>query len=107
MTLTARAHPEAVAELDAAIAWYDQGGQGRGYSFEAAYDETLDRCLLWPGSGVPYLLDGRDEEVRTVKVAKSSYRIVYFVHGETLWVVAVARESRKPGYWKDRFPDLS
>lgn len=106
MTLTALAHPEAVNELDAAISWYDQGGQGRGDKFETAYDEALDRCLIWPESGTLCLLGDHDEEVRTAKVAKSSYRIVYFVHDETLWIVAIAHEGRRPGYWKDRLSDL-
>ena len=106
MTLTVRAHPEAAEELDAAIAWYDQGGQGRGEKFEAAYDDVIDRCLTWPESGASYPLDDQDVVVRTAKVARSSYRIVYFVDGKTFWVVAVAHQRRRPGYWKDRLAGL-
>jgi hypothetical protein len=102
VTLSVRAHPEAVEELDAAIAWYDQGGQGRGDRFAAAYDAAIDRCVMWPESGVEYQVDAPDVAVRTARVARSAYRVIYFVEDGVLWVVAVAHERRRPGYWRDR-----
>lgn len=47
MRLVVQVHPEAAEELDAAIAWYDQGGQNRGVAFEAAVDDVIERCLEW------------------------------------------------------------
>ena len=104
MTFSLAVHPEAAAELDDAIAWYDQGGQGRGQEARATVDQVLDRCLVWPESAPVYPLDQDDVVVRTAGVARSPYRIVYFVEHETLNVVAMAHGRRRPGYWRDRLP---
>lgn len=54
-----RIHPEAADELDAASAWYDQGGQNRGLAFEADVDAIIDRSLAWPKSAArPAVLGG-------------------------------------------------
>lgn len=102
MTLGVRVYPEAADELDAAIEWYEQGGVGRGEKFEAVYEDVIDRCVMWPESGAGYPLDDSDVVVRTAKVSRSPYRVVYLIEDETLWVVALAHGRRRPGYWKDR-----
>ena len=40
--------------------------------------------------------------VRSKGVNGFPYRVVYFVAGEQLVVVAVAHTKRRPGYWRDR-----
>jgi toxin ParE1/3/4 len=107
VTLSLAVHPEAAAELDDAIAWYDKGGQGRGQQFRATVNEVLDRCLLWPESAPVYPLDQDDVVVRTAGVARSPYRIVYFIELEKLTIVALAHGRRRPGYWRDRVPITS
>lgn len=105
MSLSLRVHPEAAAELDAAIAWHDEGGFGRGEVFEAAYDRVVGRCLLWPASGSLYPLQDLDVVVRTAGVGRSLFRIVYFVDDENLWIVAVAHERRQPEYRTSRLEE--
>ena len=34
------------------------------------------------------------------------FRLVYFIVGDVLWVLAVAHDKRKPGYWLDRLSTL-
>lgn len=102
MSLGFEFHPEAAEELDAAIAWYDQGGQNRGAIFEVAVDEVVDRCLEWPDSAEVVPVAGSDRVFRHAKVPRSRYRVVYYVADDVLKVVAVAHERRMPLYWADR-----
>lgn len=53
-----------------------------------------------------YPLEDQDVVVRTARVGRSLFRIVYFVENDDLWVVAVAYERRSPGYWKSRLGSL-
>lgn len=40
--------------------------------------------------------------VRSKGVSDFPYRVVYFVEGDLLKIVAVAHAKRRPGYWRDR-----
>jgi toxin ParE1/3/4 len=105
LTLTVVTYPEAAFELDAAIAWYEQGGTERGDRFRAQYNAAIDRVLRWPESGPRDFAHELDVEVRKVKIARSEFWVIYFVEDEILNVVAVAHERREPGYWKHRIAE--
>jgi hypothetical protein len=42
------------------------------------------------------------EDVRQARVHRFPYRLVFFVEGESVLVVAVAHLRRRPGYWRER-----
>lgn len=44
----------------------------------------------------------REPVVRSRRVGGFPYRVVYFVTGEKLAIVAMAHAKRRPGYWRDR-----
>lgn len=102
MTLNIEWHPEAEAEFDADIVWYGDREAGLGDRFEtevlAAIDESADTPETWP------VRPGWDRlpEVRSKGVQDFPYRVVYFVEGELLRIVAIAHAKRRPGYWRDR-----
>ena len=50
---------------------------------------------MWPGWD-------REPVVRSKGVNDFPYRVVYFVEGDLLTIVAVAHAKRRPGYWRDR-----
>ena len=108
MTRGLAVHPDAAVELQEAVDWYDQGGQERGQAFLEAYNDTVDRCLMWPDSGAIVSEDdgpGPDQvEVHGAKVPKSSYWVIYYVEHDVVSIVAVAHERRQPGYWSVRLP---
>ena len=119
MTLGLAVHPEAAVELQDAVDWYDQGGKERGQTFLKAYNDTVDRCLLWPDSGVVLPgdedVDPRDRptqnpdqvDVHGAKIPRSSYWVIYYLEHETVSIVAVAHERRRPGYWLARISHRS
>lgn len=102
VTLDVRYHPEALAELRADVAWYEERGVGLGDLFEVAVDDLVDTVLEWPESGAVWPGWDSSPVVRSRRVAGFPYRLVYFVHATELVVVALAHEKRKPGYWRDR-----
>jgi hypothetical protein len=102
VTFTPDDHPEAREEYLDAVAYYDQQRAGLGDElidrFEDAMDAILDSPNRWatmPGwDGEPVL---RSHGVKTFR-----YRIVYYVRGDQVRVVAYAHTSREPGYWRHR-----
>lgn len=102
MTLDVRFHPEALAELRANVAWYEDRGAGLGDRFEAAVDKVIDTAVEWPESGA--IWPGWDSipVVRSRRVAGFPYRLVYLVQPAELVVLALAHDKRLPGYWRDR-----
>lgn len=67
-----RFRPAAARELAADVAWYER-----------------DRVLLEP-------------DVRSAKVARFPYRVVYVVIDDDIDVLAVAHTRRRPRYWTRR-----
>lgn len=105
MALNVIWHPEAEAEFDADVTWYEDRESGLGDRFEedvfAAVDESVDTPEAWP-----HWSDwGREPLVRSKRVAGFPYRVVYFVEDDLLTIVAVAASKRLPGYWRDRIDD--
>lgn len=102
MTLDVRYHPEALAELRADVAWYEDRGAGLGDRLENAVDGFIDAVQEWPESGAVWPGWDSIPVVRSRRVAGFPYRLVYLVQPDVLFVVALAHDKRKPGYWRDR-----
>lgn len=104
MTLAIGWHPEAEAEFDAAIDWYDERELGLGDRFEVhvlgAVDDsagTPEAWPVWPGLDIQPV-------VRSKGVTDFPFRVVYFLDDDLLMIVAVAHSKRRPGYWRERVP---
>ena len=94
-------HPEAEDELDSAIDWYDAFNPGQGERLldmvevsERAIDEMPEAWAVFPG------WRRRSPIVRSHRLAKFPYRIVYYVKDDRIIILAYAHTSRKPGYWR-------
>lgn len=95
-------HPEAQAELFAVVDYYDEREFGVGARFEVAVREAIDAAVDSPESWAVWPGWERQPTVRSKGVNGFPYRVVYFVDGEKLSIVAVAHAKRRPGYWRDR-----
>ena len=102
MTRAIAWHPDAESEFAADVDWYDERELGLGDRFESqvlgAVDESADTPAAWP------MWPGWDRHpvVRSKGVTDFPYRVVYFLDGDLLTVVAVAHAKRRPGYWRER-----
>lgn len=90
-------HPEAVAEFDQAINWYEEKQLGLGRDFAAEVRGAIDRALLFP-IGCTEIAPG----VRRALTRRFPYGVLYVLDGEALQIVAVMHLSQRPGYWQQR-----
>lgn len=102
MTLAFDFHPEARAEFFADVDWYDDREAGVGARFEVAVREAIDAAVDSPESWAVWPGWDREPVVRSKSVDGFPYRVVYFVAGDELAIVAVAHAKRRPAYWRDR-----
>lgn len=90
-------HPEARTEADASVEFYDARLDGLGLRFLAAVEEATERISVSPDAGAP-LLGGYRKRI----VPGFPYNIIYRVWEDHVYVVAVAHQHRRPGYWRQR-----
>ena len=102
MARTVRILGDAAEEAIEAAAWYERQRPGLGADFFVAFDDAVDLVQeqLVPLSRCP----GRAgvSGARRVILKRFPYDIVIVEHAAELIVIAVAHQSRRPGYWRER-----
>jgi plasmid stabilization system protein ParE len=90
-------HPDADAELEGAIQFYETRVRGLGRSFLAEVERTIFLIRHFPDAGKPEALG-----CRRVVVARFPYSVVYRHAQDRILVLAIAHQRRRPGYWRRR-----
>ena len=90
-------HPEARAEMREAVEFYEARLDELGLRFLSAVEQTADRISAHPEAGAP--LGG---EFRKQIVSGFPYNVIYRVWEDYIYLVAVAHQHRRPGYWRER-----
>ena len=90
-------HPVARAELDASTEFYESCLTGLGLRFLAAVEEATNRIAESPDAGAP--LGGG---FRKRLVPGFPFSIIYRARDEEVYLVAIAHQHRRPGYWRSR-----
>lgn len=93
-------HSDAREEFLSAASRYESEVAGLGIRFIAEFERAISLLLNAPNMGAS---QGRKLR-RFVMDDHFPYSIVYTVVGQTLYVVSVAHNARRPGYWKVRDP---
>jgi plasmid stabilization system protein ParE len=90
--------PEAEFELTDGAAYYArEATRDLGLAFIAEFEHTLERLCEYPNLGAPWR-----GHTRRMPLRRFPYSVIYEVRGEELRVLAVAHQSRRPGYWRGR-----
>lgn len=97
--MKSRFHEAADTELTEAVAYYDAKAPGLGDRFLADVKAAARYIEQYPEIA-PVI----DEGVRAKVLARFPYSLMYVVEARELYIVAVAHQSRRPGYWADRLP---
>lgn len=97
-----RFEDEADAEYREAGRWYDAKSAGLGVEFFSEIDAAVRRILEFPHAGAPVPRVPRDLQIRRLAVKRFPYHVVYLEPTDVLWILAIAHDRRKPGYWKQR-----
>lgn len=100
MSRSVRFHPAARREYAAAIEHYNREWPGRRQRFQAEVERTADRIADAPEQGSPHLF-----VTRRFVLLRFPYGTVY-VSLEVGHIVAVAHQSRRPGYWRKRLRSI-
>ena len=97
-----RLHEAAAEEAIEAAAWYEQERPGLGQEFAGALDAVLD--LLEEGIVRPAKMPGAAgvQGGKRLILRRFPYDVVVQELSDEVLVVAVAHQSRRPGYWRGR-----
>jgi plasmid stabilization system protein ParE len=90
-------HPEARLEFREAIAYYEDCSDGLGLEFAMEVYASIKRIAK-----TPLLWSKLSQNSRRFPTKRFPYSIIYQVLESEILIVAVAHQSRKPGYWKER-----
>ena len=89
--------PVAEQELLESVDFYDQESKELGDRLIADFSTVIERLCQYPESG-PRL----SKRLRIARLSGFPYNIIYRIESDHILVVAVAHQSRRPGYWKGR-----
>ncbi|MGH2583431.1 MAG: type II toxin-antitoxin system RelE/ParE family toxin [Dehalococcoidia bacterium] len=91
-------HSQARAELDEAIAYYEERKSGLGLALLAAVERATGTIRRHPQLGAPY----KATHFRSYLLQRFPYVIFYTELEDAIWIVAIAHGRRQPGYWLRR-----
>lgn len=94
-------HPLAETEFDEALDYYGvHAGINVSKKFATAINHTLVLLLEHPAIGKPIY-----RRARSISLHGFPFDLVYRVYPETIIIVAIANQGRRPGYWARRRVD--
>lgn len=90
-------HPEAEAEFNAAIDWYEARSPGQGLEFAAEVRAAVGRA-----AALPLAWQVVEGDIRRSLVHRYPYGVLYAPEPGRLMIVAVMHLRQRPGYWHGR-----
>jgi hypothetical protein len=90
-------HPEAEAEFNKAIDYYEEIESGLGFDFAIEVYSAIQRAVAFPKAWP--VIDG---DIRRSLVRRFPFGILYSVENRGIYVTAVMNLHRNPEYWKNR-----
>jgi plasmid stabilization system protein ParE len=90
-------HELAESELLEAAGWYESRAAGLGNAFLDEFERCAGVILETPAA-----FPVASGEVRHVQFRRFPYRLLYIPSEHQLYILAVAHNKRRPGYWIGR-----
>ena len=90
-------HSEAEDELLESALFYDSRVKGLGESLTSEVQRAVAMIREHPGLGSPL-----GSKVRRVLVRRFPYNVIYRHEANRIFILAVAHQRRRPGYWRNR-----
>ena len=90
-------HPDADAEFDQAVEYYEQCQSGLGIEFAEEVYAAIARIIDYPDVWSPL-----SENTRRCLTNRFPYGIIYRTKNKRLHIIAVANLHRRPDYGKER-----
>lgn len=90
-------HPDADAEFDKVVDYYEKCQLGLGIAFAEEVYATIARIIEYPRAWM-----SMSKQTRRCLVNRFPYGVIFQVKSDMLRIIAVADLHRRPGYWRDR-----
>lgn len=91
-------HPAAAEEVEEAHGWYQREASIKiAGAFIDELDRAFDAIREMPNTWPSYL-----QGMRRFVLRRFPFTVVYRIDGDTVRVIAVAHQRRKPAYWRTR-----
>ena len=92
---------EALEELEASAQFYEARQAGLGERFLSEFQKVRELIRNLPAVGHPAGPKG----VLQFSLSKFPHRVLYYIAGDVVRILAVSHHSRRPEHWKDRLGD--
>ena len=93
----AEIHPDADREFAAHALFYERREPGLGRRFIDEIAGGINVLVSQPAIGTQL-----DDELRCFVLNDFPFSLIYRFEPEKIWIIAVAHQSRRPGYWRER-----
>ncbi len=91
-------NPAALAEAEEATRWYRaNGGITPSRAFALELKRVINLAIQQPGGGSPGL-----GGTSRLYLKRFPYTLVFRIEGDSVRIIAVAHQSRRPAYWGGR-----
>jgi hypothetical protein len=90
-------HPDAEAEFDKTVQYYERCQQGLGLEFAEEVYATIARIIQFPDAWMTL-----SQNSHRCLVNRFPFGVIYQIKTNILRIIAVAHLNRKPDYWKKR-----
>lgn len=90
-------HPEALAEYEAAIAYYAERDSSVARRFVAVVEDAIERIVQ-----APTRWRILDDDVRRCLTRVFPFGVLYSIEPDSVLILAFMHCSREPGYWQTR-----
>jgi len=92
-----RFHPAAAAEVERAQAWYEDPSLLAAAGFLQERTRAIQRMRIAPERHAV-----AEHGTRRIVLEQYPFSVFYVTRREEIFVIAVAHQKRRPGYWADR-----
>jgi plasmid stabilization system protein ParE len=100
MPASVRWHPDAIADLAQAASWYRS--QDDDLRLAARFERAVSREVQRVAEAPERWPIARGVYRQKLFAGSFPYALIYRVHEEIVFIVAVAHQRRTPSYWKGR-----
>ncbi len=90
-------HPDAEAELNASVDYYEECQINLGVEFAHEAYKTIQRIIEFPSAWRKL-----DDNIRRCLTNRFPFGVIYYQKDDKIIILAVMQLQRKPNYWKSR-----
>jgi len=90
-------HPDTVHEIKESYEWYQNQAEGLGDDFLAELESVFKAIKELPNTWPKFSMN-----CRRFLLSKFPFSVIYRTKNNSIFVLAITHNSRKPGYWEKR-----